>query len=175
MSALRFHDLTVKRVSPEAAGAVAITLAIPDEAKDSFAFEPGQFLTLRANVAGQDVRRSYSISSPRSRLAARGEHVARLQALQADGRLVLAGPCPAIDANDPGPAGFTGSVGGGAAGVFFLLQPSPYFSRTASSESSKPISILGASKGFSRGECAVISKTSATGFLTWAAGYPTIS
>lgn len=29
---------------------------------------------------------------------------------QADGRLVLAGPCPAIDANDPGPAGFTGSV-----------------------------------------------------------------
>ena len=73
MSALRFHDLTVKRVSPEAAGAVAITLAIPDEAKDSFAFEPGQFLTLRANVAGQDVRRSYSISSPRSRLAARGE------------------------------------------------------------------------------------------------------
>ena len=73
MSALRFHDLTVKRVSPEAAGAVAITLAIPDEAKDSFAFEPGQFLTLRATVNGQDVRRSYSISSPRSRLAARGE------------------------------------------------------------------------------------------------------
>ena len=73
MSALRVHDLTVKRVSPEAAGAVAITLAIPDEAKDSFAFEPGQFLTLRATVNGQDVRRSYSISSPRSRLAARGE------------------------------------------------------------------------------------------------------
>ena len=73
MSALRFHDLTVKRVSPEAAGAEAITLAIPDEAKDSFAFEPGQFLTLRATVNGQDVRRSYSISSPRSRLAARGE------------------------------------------------------------------------------------------------------
>lgn len=73
MSALRFHDLTVKRVSPEAAGAVAITLAIPDEAKDSFAFEPGQFLTLRTTVNGQDVRRSYSISSPRSRLAARGE------------------------------------------------------------------------------------------------------
>ncbi|MBL8434199.1 MAG: phenylacetate-CoA oxygenase/reductase subunit PaaK [Zoogloea sp.] len=73
MSALRFHDLTVKRVSPEAAGAVAITLAIPDEAKDSFAFEPGQFLTLRATVNGQDVRRSYSISSPRSRLAAKGE------------------------------------------------------------------------------------------------------
>lgn len=44
------------------------------------------------------------------RLAARPEHVARLQALQADGRLVLAGPCPAVDSPDPGPAGFTGSV-----------------------------------------------------------------
>lgn len=44
------------------------------------------------------------------RLAVRPEHVARLQALQADGRLVLAGPCPAIDSPDPGPAGFTGSV-----------------------------------------------------------------
>ncbi|GLT21449.1 hypothetical protein GCM10007933_09010 [Zoogloea oryzae] len=44
------------------------------------------------------------------RLAARPEHVARLQALQAEGRLVLAGPCPAVDSPDPGPAGFTGSV-----------------------------------------------------------------
>ena len=44
------------------------------------------------------------------RLAARPEHVARLQALQAEGRLILAGPCPAIDSPDPGPAGFSGSV-----------------------------------------------------------------
>jgi uncharacterized protein len=44
------------------------------------------------------------------RLAARPEHLARLQALQAEGRLVLAGPCPAIDSPDPGPAGFSGSV-----------------------------------------------------------------
>ena len=44
------------------------------------------------------------------RLAARPEHVARLQALQADGRLILAGPCPAIDSPDPGPAGFSGSL-----------------------------------------------------------------
>ena len=73
MSAPRFHDLTVKRVSPEAAGAVAITFAIPPDARDSFAFEPGQFLTLRATINGQDVRRSYSISCPRSRLAKAGE------------------------------------------------------------------------------------------------------
>lgn len=44
------------------------------------------------------------------RLAARPSHVGRLQALQADGRLILAGPCPAIDSPDPGPAGFSGSV-----------------------------------------------------------------
>ncbi len=44
------------------------------------------------------------------RLAARPEHVARLQALQADGRLILAGPCPAVDSPNPGAAGFTGSV-----------------------------------------------------------------
>ena len=44
------------------------------------------------------------------RLAARPAHLARLQALQAEGRLVIAGPCPAIDSPDPGPAGFTGSA-----------------------------------------------------------------
>ena len=44
------------------------------------------------------------------RLAARPAHLERLQALVAAGRLVLAGPCPAIDSPDPGPAGFSGSV-----------------------------------------------------------------
>lgn len=44
------------------------------------------------------------------RLAARPEHVQRLQALQDEGRLLLAGPFPAIDSPDPGPAGFTGSL-----------------------------------------------------------------
>lgn len=44
------------------------------------------------------------------RMAARPAHVERLQALQADGRLILAGPCPAIDSPDPGPAGFSGSI-----------------------------------------------------------------
>jgi uncharacterized protein YciI len=43
-------------------------------------------------------------------MAARPAHVARLQALQGEGRLILAGPCPAIDSPDPGPAGFSGSV-----------------------------------------------------------------
>lgn len=45
-----------------------------------------------------------------ARLAARPDHLARLQQLQAEGRLLVAGPCPAIDSADPGPAGFSGSV-----------------------------------------------------------------
>ncbi|SDS52019.1 hypothetical protein SAMN05216198_2134 [Halopseudomonas litoralis] len=45
-----------------------------------------------------------------ARLAARSEHLTRLQQLQDAGRLLLAGPHPAIDSNDPGSAGFTGSL-----------------------------------------------------------------
>lgn len=48
--------------------------------------------------------------SLQDRLAARPAHLARLEALKEQGRLVLAGPHPAIDSNDPGPAGFTGSL-----------------------------------------------------------------
>jgi uncharacterized protein YciI len=44
------------------------------------------------------------------RLAARDRHLARLRDLRDAGRLLLAGPCPAIDAEDPGPAGFSGSI-----------------------------------------------------------------
>lgn len=44
------------------------------------------------------------------RLAARPDHLARLIALKDAGRLIMAGPHPAIDSDDPGPAGFTGSL-----------------------------------------------------------------
>lgn len=73
MSAPRFHELTIKRVSPEAAGSVAITFDIPAAERETFSFQPGQFLTLRARVDGQDVRRNYSISSSRSRFHRDGE------------------------------------------------------------------------------------------------------
>jgi len=72
MSAPRFHDLQIARISPEAAGAVAIALNVPADLRDSFDFQPGQFLTLRASIAGEDVRRSYSISSARSQLQKHG-------------------------------------------------------------------------------------------------------
>lgn len=60
---------------------------------------------MRYVIIGHDVPNSLE-----QRLAARPEHLARLTALRDAGRLTLAGPCPAIDSADPGPAGFVGSV-----------------------------------------------------------------
>ncbi|MGV6858392.1 MAG: YciI family protein [bacterium] len=57
------------------------------------------------SIVGQDVEDSLA-----ARLAARPAHLVRLGTLQEEGRLILAGPNPAIDTNDPGEAGFTGSV-----------------------------------------------------------------
>jgi uncharacterized protein len=56
-------------------------------------------------IVGEDAPDSLAL-----RLAARPAHVERLHALQAQGRLLLAGPFPSIDAVDPGPAGFSGSL-----------------------------------------------------------------
>ncbi|MEO6975708.1 MAG: YciI family protein [Gallionella sp.] len=56
-------------------------------------------------IIGQDVPNSLD-----KRIAARPAHVVRLQELQNLGRLLLAGPFPAVDAQDPGAAGFTGSL-----------------------------------------------------------------
>lgn len=56
-------------------------------------------------IIGEDVADSLD-----KRLAARPAHLQRLQALQDQGRLVLAGPNPAIDAENPGSAGFSGSL-----------------------------------------------------------------
>jgi len=57
------------------------------------------------SIVGIDVENSLQ-----ARLAARPEHVERLKALVSQGKLVLAGPNPAIDSSDPGDAGFTGSI-----------------------------------------------------------------
>jgi len=48
--------------------------------------------------------------SLQKRLSVRPAHLARLQLLQDEGRLLTAGPLPAVDSNDPGAAGFTGST-----------------------------------------------------------------
>ncbi|WXL27328.1 YciI family protein [Ectopseudomonas mendocina] len=49
-------------------------------------------------------------NSLQSRLDARPAHLARLEQLKSEGRLLIAGPHPAVDSNDPGPAGFSGSL-----------------------------------------------------------------
>ncbi len=56
-------------------------------------------------IVGEDVPNSLE-----QRLAARPAHLERLKKLQEEGRLVLAGPFPAIDSPDPGPAGMSGSL-----------------------------------------------------------------
>jgi ring-1,2-phenylacetyl-CoA epoxidase subunit PaaE len=73
MSVPHFHPLTITRVTPEAAGAVAIRFAIPPDLRESFAFKPGQFLTLKASVNGETVRRSYSICSSTQQFTSRGD------------------------------------------------------------------------------------------------------
>jgi ring-1,2-phenylacetyl-CoA epoxidase subunit PaaE len=71
--AIHFHPLTVRRVSPDAAGSAAFTLAVPAELRGLYDFRPGQFLTLRACVGGEEIRRSYSICSAPSRYRQSGE------------------------------------------------------------------------------------------------------
>jgi len=56
-------------------------------------------------INGEDIPGSLE-----KRLAVRPEHLKRIQALQEAGRLILAGPYPAIDSQDPGTAGFSGSL-----------------------------------------------------------------
>jgi len=56
-------------------------------------------------IVGLDVENSLE-----KRLSARPDHVARLKQLQNEGRLILAGPNPALDTSEPGDAGFTGSL-----------------------------------------------------------------
>ncbi|WP_426357138.1 YciI family protein [Pseudocolwellia sp. HL-MZ19] len=56
-------------------------------------------------IYSEDVENSLSL-----RMSVREKHLDRLRALQDEGRLLVAGPCPAIDSENPGDAGFTGSL-----------------------------------------------------------------
>jgi len=58
---LHFHPLRVRDVRPDTEEAVIVSFAVPPELADTFAFTQGQYLTLRHDVGGQDLRRSYSI------------------------------------------------------------------------------------------------------------------
>jgi ring-1,2-phenylacetyl-CoA epoxidase subunit PaaE len=63
MSTPRFHRLAVNDLRQETADAVSLTFAIPNELAQDYAFAPGQYLTLRTMMDGEEVRRSYSICS----------------------------------------------------------------------------------------------------------------
>src|SRR5579864_2329405 len=59
----RFHRLTVAEIRRETPQAVSLAFAVPDRLKPAFRFAPGQYLTLRTQFGGEEVRRAYSICS----------------------------------------------------------------------------------------------------------------
>jgi ring-1,2-phenylacetyl-CoA epoxidase subunit PaaE len=63
MSTPRFHRLSVNDLRREASDAVSITFAIPRDLEGDYSFAPGQYLTLRTTMDGEEIRRSYSICS----------------------------------------------------------------------------------------------------------------
>ncbi len=58
---LHFHPLKVREVRPDTDEAVLVSFDVPADLAETFAFKPGQYLTLRNEIAGEDLRRSYSI------------------------------------------------------------------------------------------------------------------
>src|SRR5215472_13306040 len=63
MSTPRFHRLAINDLRRETTDAVSLTFAIPQDLAADYAFAPGQYLTLRTTMDGEEVRRSYSICS----------------------------------------------------------------------------------------------------------------
>ena len=59
----RFHSLEIADRRPETSDSVSIAFAVPEALRPEFAFQPGQYLTVRATIDGEECRRSYSISS----------------------------------------------------------------------------------------------------------------
>jgi ring-1,2-phenylacetyl-CoA epoxidase subunit PaaE len=56
-----FHPLRVRRIEPDTSEAVIVSFEVPEELREVFGFTQGQYLTLRKEIDGQDLRRSYSI------------------------------------------------------------------------------------------------------------------
>src|SRR5690606_23757310 len=60
---LTFHSLKISDIKRETKDTVSIAFEVPTNLKEQFKFVPGQYLTLKANIGGEEVRRSYSICS----------------------------------------------------------------------------------------------------------------
>ena len=63
--ALQFHELKISSVETQGVDGVALAFEVPENLGDAYHFVPGQYLTLRADIGGEDIRRSYSICSAR--------------------------------------------------------------------------------------------------------------
>lgn len=63
MAAPQFHALKVSQVYADTRDAIAVTFEVPDHLLEAFSYEPGQYLTLRTTLDGEELRRSYSICS----------------------------------------------------------------------------------------------------------------
>ena len=61
MADTQFYPLRIKALRPETDTAVCVSFDVPDQLADTFSFTQGQFLTLKAEIDGDEVRRSYSI------------------------------------------------------------------------------------------------------------------
>ena len=60
----QFHKLTVKEIKKETDNAVTIAFEVPNNLKDTFSFKAGQYITLKANLNGNEIRRDYSLCVP---------------------------------------------------------------------------------------------------------------
>ena len=63
MTGLHFHPLKVRRIAPDTDESILVSFDVPAALRETFAFRPGQYLTLRGEIGGEDLRRSYSICS----------------------------------------------------------------------------------------------------------------
>lgn len=63
MSSPQFHALRVKEIRKETADSVSIAFEIPEELKNAFTYQAGQYITIKKNIEGEDLRRSYSLCS----------------------------------------------------------------------------------------------------------------
>jgi ring-1,2-phenylacetyl-CoA epoxidase subunit PaaE len=61
MVSIRFHKLSIAAIKLETADAISVQFAIPEVLQKVFAFKPGQHVTIRSEIAGQEVRRNYSL------------------------------------------------------------------------------------------------------------------
>lgn len=81
LSAPRFYDLVVVRRVPEGEDGVALSLRVPDDLVQRFAFQPGQYVCVRSRIHGVEQRRTYSVCSTPRHLAQRKELVLGIRAL----------------------------------------------------------------------------------------------